>query len=377
MSSRGSVLVVTVVHHPEDARIRHREIAALLESGYAVTYAAPFRGYGLDLPHVAGLTPVDLPRAVGRNRLAALRAARRLLSERARAHDVVLVHDPELLLAAAGLRLPNLVWDVHEDTAAAIDVKTWLPPVVRRPAAGAVRVAERLAERTHPLLLAEYAYAERFTREHPVVPNTVLVPEEVSAPTTNRVVYLGSLTMARGAGTMAELGRLLVEQAPGELSLEIIGPPRDAETAACLEAAQAAGHVVLHGFVPSDQALRLLDGALAGLSLLQDRPNYRHSMPTKIVEYMAHGVPVVTTPLPLARELVEAAGCGVVVPFDDAPAAAAALLDLHRDRDRARRLADNGRRHAAAHYDWRSLRDEFVATVDRLARESGAHRSAK
>ena len=57
----------------------------------------------------------------------------------------------------------------------------------------------------------------------------------------------------------------------------------------------------------------MLPGALAGLSLLQDLPNYRHSRPTKIVEYMAHGVPVVTTPLPVAVELVESAGAGVVV----------------------------------------------------------------
>ena len=35
-------LVMTVVHHPEDARVRHREIGSLLEAGFEVTYAAPF-----------------------------------------------------------------------------------------------------------------------------------------------------------------------------------------------------------------------------------------------------------------------------------------------------------------------------------------------
>ena len=48
-----------------------------------------------------------------------------------------------------------------------------------------------------------------------------------------------------------------------------------------------------------------IDGALAGLSLLRDLPNYRGSMPTKVVEYLAHGVPAITTPLPLAREIVQ------------------------------------------------------------------------
>ena len=35
------ILVVTVVHHPEDARILHRQIAALRERGHRIVYAAP------------------------------------------------------------------------------------------------------------------------------------------------------------------------------------------------------------------------------------------------------------------------------------------------------------------------------------------------
>src|SRR3546814_4529537 len=98
-TATGTALVVTVVHHPQDARIRHRQIAALLEAGWQVTYAAPFSGHGLELPSVPGLSVIDLPRAVGRRRLRALRAARRLLSARGGEQDVVLLHEPELLVA--------------------------------------------------------------------------------------------------------------------------------------------------------------------------------------------------------------------------------------------------------------------------------------
>ena len=86
-----------------------------------------------------------------------------------------------------------------------------------------------------------------------------------------------------------------------------------------------------HGFVPNADALRLVEGALAGLSLLQDEANFRHSMPTKIAEYMARGVPAISTPLPLAAELVEAADAGFVVPFNDPRAAADAILKLDAD----------------------------------------------
>ena len=64
------------------------------------------------------------------------------------------------------------------------------------------------------------------------------------------------------------------------------------------------------------------------LTPLRDEPNFRHSLPTKVVEYMARGVPVVTTPLPAAAELARGHECGFVVPFGDPRAAADAVLGL-------------------------------------------------
>ena len=62
------ILVMTVVHNPDDSRVWHRQINALLASGWHVTYAAPFSGYAQQ-PHVrdprlpGSLTCIDIPRA--------------------------------------------------------------------------------------------------------------------------------------------------------------------------------------------------------------------------------------------------------------------------------------------------------------------------
>ncbi len=47
-----------------------------------------------------------------------------------------------------------MIWDVHEDTAAELSTKPWLPRPLRPPAAVAVRTAERMAERYVHLILA-------------------------------------------------------------------------------------------------------------------------------------------------------------------------------------------------------------------------------
>ncbi|WTO34137.1 glycosyltransferase [Streptomyces achromogenes] len=368
------ILVVTVVHHPEDARILHRQIAALRERGHEVVYAAPFAARGaLPRPYVEG---VDLPRAAGRDRRAALRAARVLLAERGPAADVILLHDPELLLALPGtlrrLRragaVPVTVWDVHEDTAAALAMKGWVPRPLRPPLRAAVRAAERLAERRLRLLLAEDAYQDRFRRRHPVVPNLATPPPGPPPPPgDDRVVYLGQLSRARGALDLIDLARLL---SPA-VRVEAIGTA-DPEVRDALAAADREGVLRWYGFLPNDRALARLSGALAGLCLLHDQPNYRHSRPTKVVEYMAHGVPVVTTPTPLAAELVERHGCGLVVPYGDPPAAATAIRRLADDTGLRLRAARQGRQAAVSELNWRHRAADFVDLLELWVKEETA-----
>ncbi|MGI5379488.1 glycosyltransferase [Streptomyces sp. CA-251387] len=368
------ILVVTVVHHPEDARILHREIAALRERGHRIVYAAPFAARQVaPRPYVEG---VDLPRAAGRDRRTALRAARTLLAERGPQADVVLLHDPELLLALPGTlrrwrregRAPVTVWDVHEDTAAALVMKRWVPRPLRPPLRLAVRSAERLAERHLRLLLAEDAYQRRFRRPHPVVANlTTVPPEPPEPPGDDRVVYLGHLSRARGALELIETARLLVP----DIHVEVIGAA-DPDVRDALAEADGDGVLRWHGYLANDRALPLLSGALAGLSLLHDQPNYRHSRPTKAVEYMAHGVPLVTTPTPLAADLVERYGCGLVVPYEDPATAAQAVRRLRIDPEMRLRAAVRGWEAARCDLNWADRATEFVMCLETWVKEASA-----
>jgi glycosyltransferase involved in cell wall biosynthesis len=380
------VVVCTVVHHPADARIFYREIRALLDAGHDVTYIAP-HGESVTPTSASGsiaqtatlegaesandprtghsgvLTPVTIPRAAGRRRLGALRAAKAAMAEHAAGADLLLVHDPELLLVLPPRRhRPPTVWDVHEDTAAALTTKAWLPTWLRPIAAGGVISAERLAERRLHLILAEHGYNARFAGTHPVVPNTTYVPGTAAPPGgPRRVVYVGWLSPDRGSAEMVELGRLLK---PHGIAVELIGQADQAARAHI----QAGGDAVhWHGFVPNEEALRLVEGALAGLSLLQDEENFRHSMPTKVAEYMARGVPAVTTPLPLAVELVEAADGGLIVPFNAPKAAADAILKLDADPDLRVKMGLRAHEYALHNLAWPPHAAAFVTQLEAWA----------
>lgn len=372
------ILVVTVVHHPLDSRIWFRQINALLENGFDVTFAAPYSGFGVPQPadraatrRRGALRCMDVSRSFGRHRIAAAASARRLIRSEGAKHDLVLLHDPELLLAVAWLGIDNIVWDVHEDVAASLEVKGWMPRALRPIAAWFWRRFEGLVEGRHRLLLAESAYQLRFKRPHPVVPNTVTVPAHMAEPGRDRIIYIGSVTRPRGSKTMIEVGSELRRRTGGVMRVDIIGDAPDPVAADELQRAHARGDVVWHGFLPSDVALNLASGALAGLCLLEDLPNFRVSMPTKVIEYCAMAIPVIVTPLPLAVELVRRVESGIVVPWHDPVAVADAVLMLRNDPELVRKLGRNGYREASEHHDWRIWSGTFVTIMTAFAREAG------
>jgi glycosyltransferase involved in cell wall biosynthesis len=361
-------LVVTTVHPPLDARIHDRQIRALVAAGWDVTFAAPFDATGTaEAAVLEGVTMVDLPRARGRARLGALVAARRAIAARGASSDVVLLHDPELLLAVPRRLRRRAVLDVHEDLAASLVDRAWMPRWLRPVAAAAVRRLERWAERHVTLLLAEEAYQHRFARRHTVVRNLPWLPPD-DRPDERRdvVVYVGRISASRGLREMLMVAEQL--RSRGGPTLELIGSA-DADVEAALRRAQDAGTVRWSGFLPNEEALARVDGAVAGLALLHDLPNYRVSLPTKLVEYLARGVPVITTPLPAAVSLVERSGAGTVVHFGAIGEVVDEVLRLRDDGPRRVALAAAGRRFVQAGWSWDDEQHRFLDALDAAVRE--------
>lgn len=353
------VVVATIVHHPDDARIRYRQIAALLNAGIDVTYIAP-AGDRYEDPRIRR---IEVPRASGRRRLGALRAARNALEAESPDSDVTLIHDPELILAHGSIHGPR-VWDIHEDVVNQLGDKAYIPAPARALARTAAKALERLGSRRFERLIAERAYADR----HPdavLVRNTVRPIVDPEPSRSGRAVYLGRVSTGRGLDSL----NIIAAGLPRSITLEVIGPA-DAGMS-------ITDRAVVRGFVPNDQALHLLGGATVGLSLLRDLPNYRHSLPTKVLEYLAAGVPVITTPLAEAVEIVERYDCGIIVPFDEPTAVIDAIVALDCDDDNRARLAHNGHAAVRNHFNWSHDAAVFVEHLRAVAeRDNRAARNS-
>lgn len=308
-------LVVTTVHPADDPRIRERTVRSLareFDVRYAARTPAPSAGGDHEWVPLEGSRPVRWLRALAQMMRADV--------------SVVSLHDPELIPAGLLARLVRgvpIVVDVHEDAPAAIRHRDWIPRWLRTPLAWSAARLLGLAERFCTVTLAEPGYRRLFREDHPVFPNYPAVrslPDP--APDAGYVVYVGDVTEARGAPDMVEAAGRLDPLRP----LVLIGRCPEGLARRLRERADELGVTLdLAGWVPHGEAMARAAGASAGLSLLHDLPNYRHSLPTKVVEYLALGIPVVATDLPGTREGIGALAGVCFVPPGDPAAAGDAL----------------------------------------------------
>lgn len=356
------VLVATSAHRGDDARIAFRQLEALLAAGCEVVYVAPEPQNRRD-----AVERVVVRRSTGRKRIRSWWQVAVAVHRHRCSVDLILLHDLELVLPVR-LTFPRVpvVWDVHEDLVASVADRPWIPSVLRRPARVLTALVEYIARRGTKLILAETSYAERLG-PWPVVPNSTLIPRELSSNRVpGQVIYVGRLSTGRGVQTMVTMAEVLGDEA----DVVFVGSA-DPGVENFVQTADRKGTIRWLGPLANPDALALVERSVVGLCLLEDLPNYTNSMPTKIYEYFARGVPVVTTDLPLAAQAVAAAQAGIVVGFGDSQAAADAVRAYLADSDRVGSEGESARQWVRSNHDWDRDGRAFVSILHKWSGHAG------
>lgn len=158
--------------------------------------------------------------------------------------------------------------------------------------------------------------------------------------------YLGLISLDRGLDTM-----LAVLESVPTCRLHLFG--RIANDCLDLLATQR-DRVVIHGHVDQADAFPVMAQCLAGLALLKPVGDYPDSYPTKLFEYMALGLPVITSHFPLYRSVVETHQCGFCVDPIDVTAVAERIEWLIEHPSEAQRMGEKGKREVGNLYCWRT-----------------------
>lgn len=302
----------------------------------------------------------------------AFRRARKLRPAVLLAHDLNTLH---IAVASASFRKTPVLYDSHEDypkklRAEAGRVLGWLAGVMER----------ILLQSVDGVITVNESIASRFRGrgfETIVLMNTVNIASfeshisragELAAkyPALKSVrdpvlLYQGSIVPDRGTSVMIEARRRLGRPA----GLLIVG---DSPVPGYLEDLKdrysGEPDVTFLGRVPMDDVPGIIARASLGLIILDRTPggdgNHENSLPNKLFDYLAAGVPVVSTDFPEIRRVVEGVpgeapegSCGLLVEDPTDPdELAACFRKLLDDSEGARAMGKIGQARVRSRYDF-------------------------
>ena len=360
-------------HHP---RHHFRLAASVAEAGYDVRMLAqPDLKAGS-----VGAVPVEY-----------LPARRRRLSRMLSGPGVVLralAHRPDALhvvcldllpwaaLAKTIRRDLVVLYDSNEEYDLYMGVKEWVPKRARPLLSHAVRRLEPWLGRQLDAVTAAVPATEAKFRSAGA--RTVLVRnflprslagEPRSGPFEYDVLVGGSIKTPQMV-MLAETAARLRERRGRRSSWVVVGrnfrPADEARLLDELAARDLAGDVTMHSNLSFDEVHELARRSAVAFAPYPGDPHYRVALPMRLFDYMAWGVPFVTSEFTALQELVNGLEPGVMVPPGDVDAYAEGLARILDDPSLGRELGRNGTELVRSRLNWDVESRRLVELYDDL-----------
>ena len=259
--------------------------------------------------------------------------------------DVVHANDPDTLPAAKAAIQggATLVYDAHELSWSRNDTSRWERRLDLRAerrfvprAAAVITVSPGIAD----ILQERYGVTALVIRSVPHTPEDWSPPfdlrDEIGADTEDRIIlYQGLRSPGRGLPQLIRAVGLMSQCHLVLLGSEVRG--MDQQLQAVAAELQNEDRVHILDPVPSEKLLTMTAQADVGTCLIEDVSlSFKLSLPNKLFEYLAAGVPVVASDLPEIRRVIEDCRGGVVCDPSQPKAIASALQRTVQPPDRER-----------------------------------------
>lgn len=265
-------------------------------------------------------------------------------------------HDPELIFTGAKLvkKGKKVIYDVHEDVPKQIKSKDYYNIWFRIFASFFIaKVENYYAPKFSAIITATDFIKKRFERLNNVITEVCNFPlmsefriDSSYNRTENRICYIGGISVQRGINEIIK-----VFDKKHDFFLELAGEIENKEIAQRINSLDP-DRIKYHGFINRKQVQELISRSKIGLVILHPTPNHLNSLPIKMFEYMAGGIPVIASGFSLWKQIIEENNCGICVdPFDLNAIEKAIRFFIDNESER-KRMGANGRNAVMSKYQW-------------------------
>ncbi len=170
--------------------------------------------------------------------------------------------------------------------------------------------------------------------------------------------YAGVISIERAFDTMFEAIKILKKDYP-TIKLHLFGRYNLLNINDFIDFESMKDNLVFYGYTDQIMAFRKAKNSIAGLALLKPVGDYSESYPSKIFDYMALGLPVITSDFELYKAVIQTNDCGFCQSPTDAPKLAETMRWLIEHPNNAQQIGESGRAAIKEKYSWEA--DKLLA----------------
>jgi len=303
--------------------------------------------------------------------------------------DVVIGTSPQLLVALAGWWIARAkqapfifeVRDLWPESLAAVGVGgegTMLHRIL-----GAI--AGFLYRRSQQIVVVTPAFQEHLIQHWHLPPEKISIvengvetdlfgpcpPTRVPGSEGRFVIcYIGTMGMAHGLETLISAAEQLQSKLPRAMFL-LIGEGAEKERIVALASERQLSNIYFLEQQPRETIPAYIAGADVCLVMLKKTDLFKTVIPTKLLEYMACGKPVIVAVDGQARRIVESAQAGLFVEPEDVNALTQTICALEGDPQAGIRMGESGREYIVSHLSRQETARTYVAVLEKVRSKSG------
>lgn len=352
------------VHKLSDIRVFTKECKSLAEAGYSTVLIA----CAADVQFSGGVTLRAISNDGGRIKRILFRAFevyRMALKEKA---DVYHFHDPELLPYGVLLKLKTnavVIYDSHECYPEDLLNKEWMPKLLRYPVAKIFKIFEDFsAQRLSGVVAATPHIEKRFqgiSKNTVVVNNFPKLNEFAIGDGAHRmerdgVCYVGAISYIRGVIPFLDA----LDKVNPEVKVYLAGTFANADVESAVKNHRNWSRVRYYGQVGREKIIEIYSKSFAGIVNFLPAPNHEFSQPNKLFEYMAAGIPVISSNFDLWKEIVVDTGSGYMVDPGSSIEISQKINELWNDRGLVEKMAANGVSAIKSKFSWESQESKLL-----------------
>ena len=276
--------------------------------------------------------------------------------------DLYQLHDPELIRICSKLKKAGkkVIFDSHEDFPAQIMDKRWIPKLFRPIVAQSYAFYEKMVVKkldfviavTEPTTkrFATYGTPAQTIHNYPLLSEFPTTSSQKSfAKSKNQTLcFTGGISITRGMRQMFKLAEDV------DINLHLAGRIFTKEEKLFEDLLKTHPNVSFTGPYSREEMVEIYNNAAIALLLFLPIKNHITSLPNKMFEYMAGGLPIVASDIDHWKPVFQKYNCGFQVdPFDE-EAVKNAVQYLIQHPDEARAMGEQGKNAVQQEYNWES-----------------------